>query len=333
MKKLIAMLLCLVMVFALASVGSPLALAADKPVKLIAYCPGAGVPFQTVEKFAEIVNAADCGVEVEVHENGTLGNDAEAIESTRMGTIDVICAGTSGFTAFYEPAKVLDLPFLFSDAAQACEILNGPVGEEIFEGFSEFGLVFLGEGDNGLRHISTTNRPIHTAADVEGLKIRVPTSQLYLDVWEALGATPVALALPELALALSNGTAEAQDNATYHLVANATYDNIKYFSYINYMWMGTTIAMNAVSWGKLSAEQQEIVKAAGYEAGRYGFGLIEAANLEGETTLREAGVEFDTEPDIQSFKDKLDIPAYYDRYAEETWFNRDLLNTILEAIG
>ena len=56
-------------------------------------------------------------------------------------------------------------------------------------------------------------------------------------MWQALGATPVALALPELALALSNGTAEAQDNATYHLVANATYDDIKYFSNINYMWM------------------------------------------------------------------------------------------------
>lgn len=41
-----------------------------------------------------------------------------------------------------------------------------------------------------MRHISTTNRPVHTAADVQGLKIRVPESQLYLDVWQALGATP-----------------------------------------------------------------------------------------------------------------------------------------------
>ena len=141
------------------------------------------------------------------------------------------------------------------------------------------------------------------------------------------------MALPELALALANGTAEAQDNATYHLVANATYDNIKYFSYINYMWMGTTIAINSVSWSKLDEAQQKVVKQAGYEAGQYGFELIEEANKEGEATLKEAGVEFDTEPDVQSFKDKLDIPAYYDRYQEETWFNRDLLNTILKAVG
>ena len=89
--------------------------------------------------------------------------------------------------------------------------------------------------------LSGRHSAVHTAADVEGLKLRVPTSQMYLDCWEALGANPVALALNELAIALSNGTAEGQDNATYHLVANATYDDIKYFSFINYMWMGLSL--------------------------------------------------------------------------------------------
>ncbi len=336
MKKLLSLVLTLAMIVAFAGVGASFGYADAelKNVKLVAYCPGSGVPYDTLVKFSELVAEASNGaIDLEVHEPGTLGNDAEAIESARMGTIDVILAGTSGFTSFYEPAKVLDLPFLFGSADQACEVVNGPVGDEIFAGFPEFGLVYLASGDNGMRHISTTNRPIHTAADVEGLKIRVPTSQLYLDVWEALGATPVALALPELALALANGTAEGQDNATYHLVANATYDNIKYFSYINYMWMGTTIAINSNAWNKLEPAAQEILKEQAIAAGRYGFDLIDANNASGEATLKEAGVEFDAEPDIQSFKDKLDIPAYYDRYENETWFNRDLLNAILEAVG
>lgn len=336
MKKLISLLLLLAMVFALTSVAAPAAFADETltPVKLVAYCPGSGVPYNTLVKYAELVSEASNGaITLEVHDPGTLGNDAEAIESTRMGTIDVILAGTSGFTSFYEPAKILDLPFLFGSADQACEVVNGPVGDEIFAGFPAFGLIYLASGDNGMRHISTTNRPIHTAADVEGLKIRVPTSQLYLDVWEALGATPVALALPELALALSNGTAEGQDNATYHLVANATYDNIKYFSYINYMWMGTTIAINSVAWSKLEPAAQKILKEQAVAAGRFGFDQISADNAAGEATLKEAGVEFDAEPDIQSFKDKLDIPAYYNRYENESWFSRDLLDAILAAVA
>lgn len=354
MKKVLAMLLVLAMVFALAACGSsapapaaPEAPAAAPeaapesapeagltPVELSIYAPGSGVTLKTIEKYAELVaDASEGAITLKVYQPGELGNDAEAIESTRMGTIDIVYAGTSGFTSFYEPAKVLDLPFLFSSADQAYEVVNGEVGEKIFADFEDFGLVYLASGDNGMRHISTTTKPIHTAADVEGLLIRVPTSQLYLDVWEALGATPVALALNELALALENGTAEAQDNATYHLVANATYDNIKNFSYINYMWMGITLAMNADAFNKLEPAAQAILKEQAVVAARFAFDLIKEDNAAGEATLTEAGVVFDAEPDIQSFKDKLDIPAYYDRYENETWFNRDLLNAILDAVA
>jgi len=250
----------------------------------------------------------------------------------RGWTKTVWAAGTSGFTSFYEPAKVLDLPFLFNSAEQAYEVTNSEIGEQIFAGFEAFNLVYLAEGDNGMRHVSTTNRPIHTAADVAGLKIRVPTSQLYLDVWEALGATPVALALPELALALSNGTAEGQDNATYHLVANATYDDIKYFSNINYMWMGCTMAVNSTTWGKLDPAVQAILKEQAKAAAKYSFDTIAADNETATKTLQDAGVEFDFEPDVQSFKDMLGGDSYYDRYKSETWYDQALLDAILGAV-
>ena len=354
MKKFVSALLAGAMVFSLAACGSkpaasstpaassaPAASASTpanstiEPVTLTIYSPGNenSVPTKTIIKYAELVSeASDGAITLDVHHSNELGNDAEAIESTRMGTIDIIFAGTSGFTSFYEKAKVLDLPFLFDSAEQAYEVTNSEVGEEIFSDFPQYGLVYLSEGDNGMRHISTTNRPIHTAADVEGLLIRVPTSQLYLDVWEALGATPIALALPELALALSNGTAQAQDNATYHLVANATYDDIKYFSNINYMWMGCTMAVNSVTWNKLDPAVQDILKEQAKVAAKYSFDTIAEDNETATKTLQDAGVEFDFEPDVQSFKDKLGGDSYYDRYANETWYDQDLLNSILAVV-
>lgn len=355
MKKLISVLLVAAMMLTLAACGgtsapaqttaataapaanAPAAVveASIKPVTLTIYSPGNenSVPTKTIIEYARLVNEASGGaITLDVHHSGELGNDAEAIESTRMGTIDMIFAGTSGFTSFYEKAKVLDLPFLFSSAEQAYEVTNSDVGEKIFSDFEKYNLVYLAEGDNGMRHISTTNRPINSAADVEGLKIRVPTSQLYLDVWEALGATPVALALPELALALSNGTAEAQDNATYHLVANATYDDIKYFSNINYMWMGCTMAVNSTTWGKLDPAVQQILKEQAKVAAKYSFDTIAQDNETATKVLQDAGVTFNFEPDVQSFKDKLGGDSYYDRYENETWFDRDLLNSILAVV-
>lgn len=307
-------------------------LSALDPVTLTIYSPGNenSVPTKTIIEYASLVEEASNGqITLDVHHSGELGNDAEALQSVRMGTIDIIFAGTSGFTEFYEDAKILDLPFLFDSAEQAYEIVNGEIGEEIFANLSNVGLVYLSEGDNGMRHISTTNKPIHTADDVEGLKLRVPTSQMYLDCWETLGANPVALALNELAIALSNGTAEGQDNATYHLVANATYDDIKYFSFINYMWMGCTMAANEDSWNKLPEEYQAILKEQAVAAAKYSFDTIAEDNEAATQTLKDAGVEFDENPDIQSFKDKLGGDEYYQRYAEETWFNQDILDQIL----
>ena len=356
MKKITALALALAMAISLVACGSngstsqtggsseagsastgasSSASGAVDPITLTVYSPGNenSVPTKTIIKYAELVSeASDGAITLDLHHSNELGSDAESIESTRMGTIDIIFAGTSGFTSFYEKAKVLDLPFLFDSAEQAYEVTNSEIGEQIFDGFEEYGLVFLAEGDNGMRHISTTNRPIHTAEDVVGLKIRVPESQLYLDVWETLGATPVALALPELALALSNGTAEAQDNATYHLVANATYDDIKYFSNINYMWMGCTMAANANTWNSLTPAQQEILKEQAVVAAKYSFDTIAEDNETATKTLQDAGVEFDFEPDVQSFKDALGGDSYYERYVNETWYDQEMLDAILAVV-
>lgn len=302
------------------------------PVTLTIYSPGNenSVPTKTILEYKKLVEEASGGkITLDAHHSGELGNDAEALQSARMGTIDIIFAGTSGFTEFYDKAKILDLPFLFDSAEQAYDVVNGEIGEKIFADLPSTGLIYLSEGDNGMRHISTTNRPVHTAADVEGLKLRVPTSQMYLDCWEALGANPVALALNELAIALSNGTAEGQDNATYHLVANATYDDIKYFSFINYMWMGCTMAANAESWDKLPAEYQDILKEQAKVAAKYSFDTIAEDNKAATETLKAAGVEFDENPDIQSFIDKLGGNDYYLRYKDEPWYNQEILDEIL----
>ena len=301
---------------------------------LTLYSPGGenSVPTKTIIKYGELIEEATGGaVKCDVQYGGTLGNDAEAIESTRMGTIDLIFAGTSGFTSFYDKAKVMDLPFLFTSAEEANEVLNSTdIGEQIFADFGDYDLVYLAEGDNGMRHVSTVKSwgQIEKADDVIGLKIRVPQSQMYTDCWSTLGATPVALALTELTTALSNGTAQAQDNATYHEVANATWDDIGYFSFINYMWMGCTMAANKTAWGKLNETTQNVLREKAKEAAQFSFDCIAEDNVTARKTMEEGGVQFCDNPDINSFKKKLDIPAYYTRYASEAWYDQSLVDTI-----
>ena len=48
--------------------------------------------------------------------------------------------------------------------------------------------------------------------------------------------------------------------------------------------------------------------------------------------LQDAGVEFDFEPDVQSFKDALGGDAYYDQYKDESWYDQELLDAILAEV-
>lgn len=95
------------------------------------------------------------------------------------------------------------------------------------------------------------------------------------------------------------------------------------------MWMGCTMAVNSDSFDKLPAEYQKILKEQAKAAAKYSFDTIASDNETATKTLKEAGVEFDENPDIQSFKDKLGGEEYYARYANEPWFNQEILDEIL----
>ena len=264
---------------------------------------------------------------------GSLGGEREETEMLQLGTLECAFISDMGVDSAIGGLGWAWLPFMLTDYDQVDEYyINGWINDELTKAYADNGLIRVACTENSFRECGNVKRPINSMADLNGLKIRVPESQLYLDVWQALGATPVALALPELALALSNGTAEAQDNATYHLVANATYDDIKYFSNINYMWMGCTMAANANTWNGLDPAVQEILKEQAKAAAKYSFDTIAADNETATKTLQDAGVEFDFEPDVQSFKDALGGDAYYDQYKDESWYDQELLDAILAEV-
>ena len=98
-KKVIALLVAVSIFVAIFANGAKES--GEKNVKLTVYSPGnaTSVPTKTIVKYAELVRQASNGnLVLDIHSGGELGNDAEALQSARMGTIDIIFAGTSVFT-------------------------------------------------------------------------------------------------------------------------------------------------------------------------------------------------------------------------------------------
>ena len=70
----------------------------------------------------------------------------------------------------------------------------------------------LGSYENGFRHISNRLRPIHSPADMEGMRIRVLPSEVQARTFELLGAEPLRWDFTEAIAAIKAGTIDAQEN-------------------------------------------------------------------------------------------------------------------------
>ena len=143
------------------------------------------------------------------------------------------------------------------------EVAGGEIGEKIKAQIVEKAqirpIAFFARGPRDL----TSNRPIKTPDDLNGLKMRVPNVPLFVDVWKALGANPGPMAFSEVFTSLQNGTIEAQENPLA-LIRSANFNEVQKFVNLTdhvRSWIYLTIAES--TWKKLSeADQKAVIEAA-----------------------------------------------------------------------
>ena len=107
---------------------------------------------------------------------------------------------------------LVDMPFLFDSPAQADAVMDGPFGKALMAKLPEKGLVGLAYWELGFRQLTNSRHAITKVDDINGLKIRVIQSPLYIDLFNALGANAVPMPFPELYTALETGAVDGQEN-------------------------------------------------------------------------------------------------------------------------
>jgi C4-dicarboxylate-binding protein DctP len=122
---------------------------------------------------------------------------------------------------------MFDLPYLFNDAESVVKFLQSDIGQEVQNVVEAKGYKNLAMWPTGFKWM-TANRPIKSAADLQGLKVRVMASDVLINQYKAWNASATPLPLPALYNALSQGTVDAQDN-TFGMIYDARlYEPQKY---------------------------------------------------------------------------------------------------------
>ncbi|MEO6984056.1 MAG: TRAP transporter substrate-binding protein, partial [Paralcaligenes sp.] len=184
--------------------------------------------------------------------------------------------------------------------------------------------------DNGFREVTTSNRPINSAADFRDLKIRVPVSPLWTSMFKALKAAPTSINFNEVYSALQTKVVDAQENPLAIIQTAKLYEVQKYCSLTNHMWDGFWFLGNHDAWNRLPKDIQTIVAKNVDEAGLKERTDVAGLNDELQKKLTGEHMIFNT-PNTAPIRDELRQAGFYSEWKKK--FGDAAWATLEKSVG
>ena len=273
-------------------------------------------------KFKELVEERSGGrMTVEVFPSSQIGSERELVEGAQLGSIDagVVFAGL--LESFVPAMGVVNLPFLFDGQAHVDAVFDGPVGRDLLALTEEVDIKALAIGQFGLRSMMNSQRAIVTPSDADGLKFRVPESDIYIRTYELIGANPVPLPGPEIFTSLQNGVVDGTGAPIFAAVTQKYYETpVKYLSLTEHIYAALLMFMGGELWDGLGPAAQQLVQQAAIEAAAHQ--RTEAAKLDDGylAELQNQGWEIN-QVDKDAFRAAV-APIYDERPELAEWADR-----------
>src|SRR5690625_1490077 len=188
------------------------------------------------------------------------GDQTREFTAIRQGVIDMAVGSTINWSPQIKQLNLFSLPFLMPDFKAVDALVQGKVGEQMFEFIEKGGVVPLAWGENGYRQISNSKHTITSPEDLKGLKLRVVGSPLFIDTFTALGANPTQMSWADAQPALATGAVDGQENPLSIFIGSKLQDvGQKYLTLWNYMSDPLIYVVNKQVWESWTEEDREIV--------------------------------------------------------------------------
>jgi C4-dicarboxylate-binding protein DctP len=283
--------------------------------------------------FEAYVESASGGrIAVNISPAGQLGGIKDGLEQAKVGAIQLAHGDEQTLDSFYRPMMILATPYLFANDQEAQDFLHSDFFMGVREKMAkESGLRLLAAASYGFRCFTNNVKPIKSAADMKGIRMRVPPSPMSLAMVEAMGGSPTPVPWEELYGAMQSGVVDGQENPI-GVALDYSFDQVqKYMTLDNHQLGLNSLVINEAFYQSLPPELRAIVvtgaeMAAATEYGERNYqarvsavGALEkkgmevyAPNLEEQESFRKAVAE----PMQAYLKKELD-PAYVDAVYKE----------------
>lgn len=328
MKKFAALLLAILMIAVATTATAAVTI-------MIGYENNPGEPIDLAcNEWKRLVEEKSNGeMIVEIFPSSQLGSKDNIIDQAMAGD----CVITLANGAFFQDRGVKDFgvvfaPYLFENWEQIDKLAASDWFAQKKAELSDLGLTILTGWHYGARDTMTTKKVV-TAADIKGMKIRVPNNSLQVKGMAATGAVPTPMSLGEVYTALQQGTIDGGENPLSTLYGRKHHEVAKYLCLDGHVLNFTNWVCSADWFNSLTAEQQTLLLETGKEAGIYNNQLqAEADAYYMDLMIKEGVTVYEpTAEDIKAFQDAA-LGFYSDKDVTANW-TPDLYNTVKAAMG
>ena len=323
MKKFLALIMALCMVFALCACGESSAPAAGTETE----APAAGTETAAepvVLRFAfseapesqtaQIMKTVKENVEsrtegrviIEPHWSNELGSIADCIEQISLGG-NIVSSTSASSWAPYGCADLtaMDSMFAFSSTDEIAKFNESDMWKSMVKELEDNGGIhMICMNWAAAPRIILSNKPINSVEDLKGLLIRVPTDT-YAAWFSALGASPVSgIPFAEVYTNIESGVVEAAEAPAATLSDYSIFEVAKNAFLSNHTYAAACFGTSTAIWNLISPEDQAVVTEELTNGGVEFTKLCADKNEEFMQKFEEAGVTI-VEPsadDIAAFQ-------------------------------
>ena len=262
-------------------------------------------------------------VEIQVFPNNQLGKESDMLTQLRSGALEFFTLSGLILSTLVPTASITGIGFAFPDYDAVWKALDGELGAYVRAQIAKAGIVAMDRiWDNGFRQITSSSKPINTADDLRGFKIRVPVSPLWTSMFKALEASPASINFAEVYSALQTKIVDGQENPLAIIATAKLYEVQKYCSITNHMWDGFWFLANGKAWEALPPDLRAIVARHVNAAGVNERADVAKLNASLQKELTEKGLVFN-QARSDTFRDRLRKAGFYEewkgKYGNEGW--------------
>ena len=231
--------------------------------------------------------------DVQIHYNGTLFAQGTEIEAMQRGNLEAAMISPQDVAALIPEYSIFTTGYLIRDPGHLDAVYDGDIGAEYKERVGkDIGVQIVRSQYLGTRHVILREpKDVKAPADLAGLKLRMPGSEAWQFLGNALGANATPLAFEEVYLAHADRHHRRAGEPAAGRHGLEVLRGSKQVVLTGHMVSNTFFTLAKPFWDGLSDDEKKAIEAAEAAAKTLNDEGVTATEAEGDGLLREQGRE------------------------------------------